>query len=74
VPHLISKCPQGGFDNLALMVNYINKQWKACHVIIGIFSGGRLEGSKRNLSFKAPCDIISNTFKVEIPFLVAFLS
>ncbi len=34
-----------------------------------IFSGGRLEGSKRNLKFEsASCDIISNTFKVKIFF------
>jgi len=38
-----------------------------------IFSGGRLEGSKRNLKFEsASCDIISNTFKVKI-FFFGFL-
>jgi hypothetical protein len=27
----------GGFDTIVLVVNYINKQWVPCHVIIGIF-------------------------------------
>jgi hypothetical protein len=27
----------GGFDTIVLVVNYINKQWVPCHVIVGIF-------------------------------------
>lgn len=27
----------GGFDIFTLVVNYINKKWKACHITIGIF-------------------------------------
>ncbi len=26
-----------GFDTFALVVNYINKQWETCHVIVRIF-------------------------------------
>jgi hypothetical protein len=26
----------GGFDTIVLVVNYINKQWVPCHVIVGI--------------------------------------
>jgi len=39
------------FNILALMFNYINKQQKPCHVIVGIFDEGKLEGSKHNLKF-----------------------
>jgi len=28
---------QGSFDTFALVVNYINKKWEHCHVIVGIF-------------------------------------
>jgi len=26
-----------GFDTFALVMNYINKKWEPCHVIVGIF-------------------------------------
>jgi hypothetical protein len=26
-----------GFDTFALIMNYINKKWEPCHVIVGIF-------------------------------------
>jgi len=27
----------GNFDTFALVVNYINKKWKPCHITMGIF-------------------------------------
>jgi hypothetical protein len=27
----------GGFDTFSLVVNYINRQWISCHVIVRIF-------------------------------------
>ncbi len=27
----------GGFDTFVLVMNYINKKWESCHVIVGIF-------------------------------------
>jgi hypothetical protein len=28
---------QGGCDTFVMVVNYINKKWEPCHVIVGIF-------------------------------------
>ncbi len=28
---------QIGFDTFALVVNYINKKWQPCHIIVGLF-------------------------------------
>jgi hypothetical protein len=28
---------RGSFDKFAMVVNYINKKWEPCHVIVGIF-------------------------------------
>jgi hypothetical protein len=28
---------QIGFDTFVLVVNYINKKWKPCHIIVGFF-------------------------------------
>jgi len=29
--------PRGSFYTFAWVVNYINKKWECCHVIVGIF-------------------------------------
>jgi hypothetical protein len=36
----------GKFDTFALVVKYINKKWKACHIIMGIFEVHEIKWAK----------------------------
>jgi hypothetical protein len=43
---------RGSFDAFALVVNYINKKWEPCHVIVGIFEVHETSGVAMTIQFK----------------------
>jgi hypothetical protein len=43
---------RGTFDTFALVVNYINKKWECCHVIVGIFEVHETSGVAMAIQFK----------------------
>ncbi len=43
---------QKGFDMFVLIVNYINKKWEPCHVIMGIFEVHETSGTPMVVHFK----------------------
>ncbi len=43
---------QGGFDMFILVVNYINKKWEPCHVIMGVFEVHETSRATMDVHFK----------------------